>query len=74
MMLSTENMALLVAGLLVCALGFWLFRRLGRLAAEGRPWLKGEVAKNLLVLVMLGTWCTGIVLIGYGLGLGGKLQ
>ena len=71
---NTTHMLLLAGGALVCVFGFWLFRMLGRQADQGKTWLKGEWMKNFIVLGMLSTWCAGIVLIGYGLGLGGRLQ
>jgi hypothetical protein len=71
---TTQNMLFLAGGAVICVFGFWSYRLLGRWASEGRQWLKGEIAKNLLVLVMLSTWTAGIILIGYGLGLGGRLQ
>ena len=74
MIWTTANIAMLAGGVLVCLLGLWLFRMLGREAERGKTWLRGEWMKNFLVLGMLSTWCTGIVLIGYGLGLGGRLQ
>jgi hypothetical protein len=71
--MAASNIIMLVAGLAVCALGFWLFKRLGKMSDEGRQWMKSELMKNMLVFGMLGTWCVGIVLIGYGLGLGAKM-
>jgi hypothetical protein len=74
MLWTTSHVLLLAGGALVCVFGFWLFRKLGRWADQDRQWIKGEWMKNFIVLGMLSTWCTGIVLIGYGLGLGGRLQ
>jgi hypothetical protein len=74
MVWTTAHIALLVGGAVVCVFGFWLFKLLGRWADQGRQWLKGEWMKNVIVLGMLSTWTAGIVLIGYGLGLGGRLQ
>ena len=74
MVWNMAHISLLVGGALVCLFGFWAFKALGREADRGRRWLKGEWMKNIIVLGMLSTWCAGIVLIGYGLGLGGRLQ
>ncbi len=71
--MSITHILLLAGGLVVCALGFWLFKRLGKMSDQGRQWMKSELMKNMLVFGMLGTWCVGIVLIGYGLGLGAKM-
>jgi hypothetical protein len=71
---TTQNILFLVGGAVICAFGFWSYWLLGRWANEGKHWLKGEIAKNLLVLGMLSTWTAGLILIGYGLGLGGRLQ
>jgi hypothetical protein len=74
MIWNGPHVILLVGGAAVCLLGLWLFKVLGREAAQGKTWIEGEWMKNFIVLGMLSTWCTGIVLIGYGLGLGGRLQ
>jgi hypothetical protein len=71
---TMAQVAMLAGGGLVCLFGLWLFKVLGREAERGKTWLRGEWMKNLIVLGMLCTWCTGIVLIGYGFGLGGRLQ
>ena len=67
--MDINSILLLVAGIAVCGFGFWLFKHLGKLSDQGKKWMKSELMGNLLVFAMLGTWCLGIVLIGFSLGL-----
>ncbi len=64
------NIIMLIAGIAALAGGVVLLKTLARLSREGTAWVKKGFMGDVAVFLVLGVFCAGIVLIGYGLGLG----
>lgn len=68
--MDVMNFILIFAGIAILAGGVYLLKTLARLSREGKSWVKKGFMGDVAVFVVLGVFCAGIVLIGYGLGLG----
>lgn len=68
--MDLTNIIMLIAGIAALVGGVVLLKTLARLSRDGKSWVKKGFMGDVAVFLVLGVFCAGIVLIGYGLGLG----